>query len=134
MTIMHLFTIAESRNHGFNRDSQFRAHANIPWDEAYELYLDPGQLAALIKLARAAQGDAYHGLRGRVFDVMRETLAMAPVPPYVGRDRGPYALVTPSSVWHRLELERYLQLLTIQEWQTAHDRGNLILSLARSIS
>lgn len=133
MSVMHIFSIAEDGHRSFDKHSQFRCHANIPWDEAYELYLDPPQMAALVKLARAAQGNKSQGLQGRVFDVMRETLASVPAGNMAGRDHGPYALVTSTSVWTRIELEQHLLSLTPAEWTKAHAMGQLILQLARGI-
>lgn len=134
MSVMHIFSIAEGDARSFDRNTQFRCHVNIPWDEAYELYFDPEKLAALVKLARAAQGASYEGLRGRVFDVMRETLAAVPDDTMKRRDHGPYAMVTSSAVWTRLELEQHLLELTAGEWTKAYETGQLILKLARGIT
>lgn len=133
MSVMHIFSIAEENHRAFNRDTQFRCHVNIPWDEAYELYFDPEKLAALVRLARAAQGDDGRGLRGRVFDVMRETIAAVPVGHMSRRDHGPYALVTSSAVWTRIELEQHLLEMTAGEWTKAYETGQLILRLAEGI-
>jgi hypothetical protein len=136
---MHIFTMAECGRSSAVPDStaQFRHHANIPWDQAYELYFDPAQLKALIKLARHAQrGESllrHDGLRGRIFDVLREVRNAAPEGSYIGRDRGPYVMVTGSEVWTRIELEAYLRTLTAQDWINAANMGNMILTLARSI-
>ena len=133
MSIMHIFSIAEGTHAGFHRSTQFRSHTGIPWDEAYELYLDPDRLMALVSLARSAQGDDSVGLRGRVFDVMREVLATLPVGSMARRDHGPYALVTPSSVWTRIELEQYLLELSAAEWTRAYQTGQLLVRLAQGI-
>lgn len=131
MTIMHVFSIAEG---GPNTPgAQFREHHSIPWDEAYEYYLDLDRLQALVKLARAAQGGT-EGLKGRVFDVLRCVSNAQPQGDFARRDHGPYALVTDSSVWTRIELENHMGSLTAQEWQRAYDTGQLILRLVRGIT
>lgn len=132
MTIMHLFSIADGNHHTPN--FQFRDHHNIPWDEAFDYYLNPGNLKALIKLARAAQGgDESSGLKGRVFDVLRAVSITTPSSSYQARDSGPYAIVTDSSVWTRIELEAYLLRLTEQEWDAAKNFGLHLRSLLQKI-
>ena len=132
MTIMHVFTIADGNHHSPN--FQFREYHNIPWDEAFDYYLNQQTLKALIKLARAAQGGSEDaGLKGRVFDVLRAVSIATPSSRYQGRDTGPYAIVTDSSVWTRLELEAYVLRLTDEEWEDALDFGLRLHDLLKKI-
>jgi hypothetical protein len=132
VSIMHVFSMADANN-PWDPGAQFRSHHNIPWDEAYELYFDADKLHALVVLARAAQDGAPTGLKGRVFDVMRAAISCAPQPGYERRDRGPYAMATPSAIWTRIEFVDYLRDITLGDWQKAHDTGQMILKLARTL-
>lgn len=118
MSILHVFVLADLHTWEGPR-GQLRSHVAIPWDEAYDLYLDQSHLDALVKLARAAAGGDGIKLRGRVFDVL-DAIQAAEIPhEYQRRDGGPYAIVTSSAVLHRIELERHLDQLTHKEWQDA---------------
>jgi hypothetical protein len=116
---MHVFVLADLHTWDGPR-GQLRSHEAIPWDEAYELYLDQSHLDALITLARAAAGNGER-LRGRVFDAMRAIKAAEIPNEYQSRDGGPYVVVTPSAVLHRIELEQYLDQLTTKQWKEARD-------------
>lgn len=134
MTIMHVFSLADSR-HWHPRDTQLREHTAIPWDEAYDLYLDPTALDALFALATAAAkaagaAGAESRLKGRVFDVLRAvkncdvtTHTMA------RRDFGPLAVVTSSAVLHRIELEVLLDSWGENDWHEARQLGRKLVTL-----
>jgi hypothetical protein len=132
VSIMHVFSMADTAN-PWDPGAQFRSHHNIPWDEAYELYFDLEKLRALVLLARVAQDGAPDGLKGRVFDVMRAAISCEPQKGYERRDRGPYAMVTSSAIWTRIEFVDHLRDITLGDWQKAHETGQMILKLARAI-
>ena len=128
---MHIFTIAEGDKH--TPANQFREHHSIPWDEANEYYLKLENLRALVKIARAASDSAHDGLKGRVFDVLRAVSNARPSGQMVGRDGGPYVVVTDSSVWTRIELEHYVLRMTAEEWDQAEAAAEHIIDLLRKI-
>lgn len=127
MSIMHIFTIAEGNKN--TPANQFRHHYSIPWDEANEYYLKLENLRALVKIARAASNSADDGLKGRIFDVLRAVSNARPSGQMVGRDGGPYVVVTDSSVWTRIELEQYILRMTAEEWDKAEAAADHIMDL-----
>jgi hypothetical protein len=130
---MHVFSMAESSHLG-DTQAQFRSHICIPWDEAYELYMDQELLKTLVILAREAQGGAPHGLSGRVFDALRAVHSCTPTPEYARRDSGPFVAVTSTAIWTRVEFEEHIKRMTPEDWVKALETGKLMLKLANSIS
>lgn len=133
MTIMHVFSVADY-NKWRPRETQLRYHMGVPWDEAYDLYLDPTALDALFALATAAAkvagaAGSESRLRGRVFDVLRCTRESTPEGAYERRDYGPLAVVTSSAVLHRIELEGLLDSWTREDWEAAKELGNKLHAL-----
>jgi hypothetical protein len=137
VSIVHVFTLAAD-GHYTPGTTQLRFHQCVPWDEAYNLYLDPKSLDALLALAIAAlKSSSSQRLRGRVFDLLRVVRESDPITPPTSsirnRDRGPYAVVTPSAVVHRIELEELLATWSDIDWMHAKAFGHKLHSLMQGV-
>jgi DNA-binding transcriptional regulator YbjK len=135
VSIVHVFTLAAD-GHYTPGTTQLRYHQCVPWDEAYELYLDPKSLDALLALAVAAlKASSSQRLRGRVFDVLRTVREAQPITPATSsvrnKDNGPYAVVTTSATVHRIELEELLATWSDIDWMHAKAFGHKLTTLMR---